>query len=160
MSRWSLTLLPVLLFGAALAASCSDDSDAADTSESGTLAALSIIDAVGFHEIDDGLNESPEQEIDPEWLGKVLHSQIAVASLTWPQPLQDEATTFIDAAERLVAALDADDPAQAAPAAKEAHEGQHELSTQGWAYLGEQAGIKTPAEEEGAVQPSATSAGG
>lgn len=139
----------------AVSASCTAGSAAG---ESGPMvAALSNIDAVGFHSIDTTLNLSSDAKIDAQWAGRVRHAQIAVASTAWPKELDKLAKDFVSATQQLAVAVEADDPKAAAPAAKAAHEAQHELSTDGWEYLGKKAGLAAGAHDE--ASPSATAAG-
>ena len=112
------------------------------------MAALSNIDAVGFHAIDTSLNVNSEGKIDAQWAGKVRHAQIAVASTDWPDELDPLAKDFLSAAQQLAVAVEADDPRAAAPAAKAAHEAQHDLSTEGWEYLAKKSGIELGGHDE------------
>lgn len=155
--RRLLLVLPVIALGMLLTA-CSDDSEAQTSDVAGQLTVLSIIDAVGFHAIDEELNKAGGGEIDPQWLGKVRHGQIAVASIEWPDDLAQQVEEFLDAAQQLAIALEADDPALGAVPAKAAHEGQHELSTDGWDTLAADAGVELPEHNE--APATATSSGG
>ncbi len=144
--RRQFSMLPILFLALAVTLAACSSSDAAGESTAGRLTALSIIDAAGFHTMDEGLNK-PGGAIDPQWLGRVKHGQIAVASVVWPKDLQEHAKTFTEAAETLATALEADNSSTAAPAAKAAHEAQHELSTKGWEGLAKAAGTKAPAHD-------------
>lgn len=149
----SLVVLPLVVMGIILAA-CSVDSEAETAGVTGQLTALSIIDAVGFHVIDEELNQAGGGEIDPQWLGKVQHSRIAVATVEWPEELTDQVQAFLAAAEELSAALEADDARLGAAPAKASHETQHDLSADGWSHLAEQAGIELGAHDEGTATPA------
>ncbi|MEZ4503701.1 MAG: hypothetical protein R3C39_13830 [Dehalococcoidia bacterium] len=96
----------------------------------GMLSALSVIDGVGFHGIDEALNDG--EPVDPEWLGSTQHAATAVSAVIWPADLSEAADTFISAANDLASALEADDAEAAAPLATAAHEAQHELSHGGY----------------------------
>ncbi len=136
-----------------LSASCTAGSAAGEAGP--MVAVLSNIDAVGFHSIDESLNLKSEGKIDAQWGGKVRHAQIAVASTGWPKDLDKLAKDFVSATQQLAVAVEADDPKAAAPAAKAAHEAQHELSTDGWAFLGKRAGLAAGGHDEA---PSAATA--
>lgn len=159
MKRYLYVLLPLLIVTALTAVSCSDDSNnssAKQQDSAGMLTALNIIDNVGFHEIDEELNQPGGGTIDPSWLGKVRHAQIAVASVEWPGALRDRAGAFLEAAERLATTLDADDAKAGAGPAKDGHETSHDLTTDGWNVLATRAGIQLPDAEE---TPQASPAG-
>ena len=147
MRRYVLVLSLGLLIGV-LFVGCSSSSDSESNENTAMLVALSIIDGVGFHSIDEELNETPGGAIDPAWLGKVQHAQIAVASVEWPTALREQANAFIDVAQQLSASLEADDPKAAAGPAAAGHEAQHELSTDGWAELAKRAEIEIAGHEE------------
>jgi len=120
----------------------------------GVLAALSIIDAAGYHAMDTTMN-SGTRKIDPQWLGKVRNGQTAVASVTWPAELSKQAKAFTDAADKLAATIESDNAAAAAPAAKANHDAWHDLTKAGWALLAKNAGIKAAAGH-GEATPTAT----
>jgi hypothetical protein len=133
--------LPGLLVAAAvLLVSCSS------ASASEPLAALNIMDSAGFHGMDTTLNGS-NAAIDSQWLGKTRNARIAVASTSWPEELQPQAKAFVEAAGKLQAALEADDPRAAAGPAKETHETQHDLSADAYTHLAGKAGIAMPGSE-------------
>src|SRR3990170_4868694 len=101
------------------------------------------MDSVGFHAIDTALAESGAK-VDAQWLGKTRNARIAVASTAWPKDLAPQAKAFVEAAAKLQAALEQDDPKAAAPAAHDAHEAQHDRSADAYNYLAKQAGIGVP----------------
>lgn len=144
--RRQFCVLPILIFALAATLAACSSSDTPGEGTAGRLTALSIIDAAAFHAMDEGLNK-PGGTIDPQWLGRVTHSRIAVASVAWPKELQEDAKTFTDAAATLATALEADNSSTAAPAAKTAHEAQHELSTKGWEGLAKATGTKAPSHD-------------
>ena len=146
----------MLAIGAMSSVACSDR-DAAE-SKSGQLVALSIIDAAEFHAMDGGLNQAGGV-IDPQWLGRVRHGQTAVASVSWPDERRASTRAFVDAAQDVATALEADDAQTAAPAAKEAHEAQHELSTEDWVSLAATAGIKVAGHTDASPTATATPQG-
>lgn len=107
----------------------------------GMIAVLSHIDTAGFHGIDTALSSS-SAEIDESWSGHVRNAWIAVAANDWPAPLQPLAKAFTDATAALTAALDRDDREAALAPARDSHVAQHRLSSAGWAYLAQRAGIQ------------------
>ncbi|MCC6238317.1 MAG: hypothetical protein IT299_12210 [Dehalococcoidia bacterium] len=141
------------LVGAIVAASAivfSACSTASASSNSDILAALYNMDGVGFHGIDDGLRAA-SPKIDSQWLGKTKNARIAVAATTWPKDLEPQARAFVEASGKLAAALENDDVAGAAAPAKEAHEAQHELSADAYAYLAGKAGLTATKHNDGAA---------
>jgi hypothetical protein len=135
--RRRIELPGLLVVAAVLLASCSSASAAEP------LAALNIMDSVGFHEIDTTLS-SASGAIDPQWLGRTRNARIAVAATSWPEELQPQAKAFVEAAGKLQAALEADDARAAAAPAREAHETQHDLSADAYTHLAAKAGIHVP----------------
>ena len=141
MFRKSLLLCAILAIAAATFAACTtaDSHDAAH--EAGLqIAALTVIDGVGFHGIDTTLNGS-SAKIDAAWLGKVRHAQTAANSVPWSKELQPKVKAFSEAAAKLGDALEKDDTKGAAEPAKVAHTAQHELSDGAWDALGKAAKV-------------------
>lgn len=141
-----LGLLGVIAAATAIVFSACGTAGASSNGE--ILAALYHMDAVGFHGIDEGLR-GPSAKIDAQWLGKTKNARIAVAATTWPKDLQPQAKAFVEASGKLVAALEKDDAAGAAAPAKEAHEAQHDLSADAYAYLAGKAGLTAAPHNEG-----------
>ncbi|PKN83069.1 MAG: hypothetical protein CVU47_00835 [Chloroflexi bacterium HGW-Chloroflexi-9] len=104
-------------------------------SNGSVLAAIAIIDAVGFHGIDDALNGA-DPAIDKAWAAKVTQAKRAAQTIGWPEGAQAAAEAFAKAAAALEPALAADDVEAAAKAAGDAHGTQHALSHNVWAALG------------------------
>ena len=152
----TLCMTVIIGVGALVGAGCSDEDST--ESKTGQLVALTIIDGAEFHAMDEGLN-TPGGQIDPAWLGRVRHSQTAVASVSWPADHQAAAKTFLEAAQKLATAIEADDAVAAAPAAKAAHEAQHDLSTDSWESLATAAGIKVAAHTEATATATASPQG-
>lgn len=107
----------------------------------GMIGALSHIDGAGFHGIDMALHEA-QASIDPAWSGVVRNARIAVAVVVWPDDVHAKAEGFTAAAGLLAVALEQGDAKAAADHAREAHGAQHGLSSAGWNYLAEAAGIR------------------
>ncbi len=172
MRRFLLLPLALLLAGSLAFAACGDDDDAdgenamtpiATTNPTaalgGMLAALSILDSTGLHDIDETLNATPPGAIDAQWLGRVQHAQIAVATATWPVELQSDAEALAATLGELAAKLDDDDGAGASPLATRAHDEGHGFSGAGWGALAEAAGVETGAghdEASGSATPAAS----
>ena len=114
--------------------------DAEHVDTAGVLVSLMLADRVGFHDVDDALNDSAPA-IEASWLGATNHARIAAAAIHWPADLEAGAIAFVTAAADLASALEADDAAAAAPLATAAHDAQHELGSAGYAYLASMAGI-------------------
>lgn len=144
------TIISFLLVGC----SSSSESTSDASQDAAMLVALSIIDGVGFHAIDEELNKAGGGAIDSTWLGKVRHAQVAVATVEWPDSLAEKAETFVATADRLSVMLEADDPKGAAGPAAEGHEAQHELSTEAWAELSARADIEAPGHGESTATPA------
>lgn len=129
-----LIAVSALMFSGCTTASASSNSE--------LLAALNIMDSVGFHDIDEGLRATP-QKLEASWLGKTKNARIAVAATTWPKELKPMATAFVDSAGKLQEALEKDDKSGAVAPAKAVHEAQHELSHEAYSYLATKAGLAT-----------------
>ncbi len=174
MRRFLLLPLALLLVGGLAFAACGDDDDDDASGDNamtpiattnptaalgGMLAALSILDSTGLHDIDETLNATPPGEIDARWLGRVQHAQIAVAAASWPAELQSDANALTVTLGELAAELEADSPATAAPIATRAHDEGHDFSGAGWAALAEAAGVDMGAghdEASGSATPAAS----
>src|SRR5215216_1932709 len=117
----------VVCGGLLVAASLVLSACSASSEPAGTLAAVNVIDGVGFHGIDTALAAS-RAAIDAAWLGKTRNARIAAASTSWPDELDAEAKAFVTAAAQLQTALENDDAGAAAAPAHEAHETAHDLS--------------------------------
>jgi hypothetical protein len=111
------------------------------------LSAVQHLDAAEFHTMDETLHAG---ELNPRYLTTVRHAITTTSAVTWPVTLQEQATTFIEAAQRLEGALADEDIEAAAQAAAETHDAQHVLSSAIFAHL---------AGEEGAHGDHAHGAG-
>lgn len=98
-----------------------------EVSSGALLAAIRLVDTAGFHGMDDSLNGA-SPSIEARWVGAVNRAVAAAQAVTWPGDTEAAAATFLDDAKALVAALESDDAAAAAPLAAAAHESQHALS--------------------------------
>lgn len=170
MRRFLLLPVVLLLVGGLAFAACGDDDDDANGENAmtpiattnptaalgGMLAALSILDGTGLHGIDETLNATPPGAIDAQWLGRVQHAQIAVATATWPAELQSGAEALVVTLGELAAKLGDDDGAGAAPLATRAHDEGHDVSGAGWAALAETAGVDTGAGHDETAAASQT----
>lgn len=141
-----LSVVGVIAAAAAIVFAACNTASASSNGE--ILAAVNNMDAVGFHGIDEGLR-APSATINSQWLGKTKNARIAVAATTWPKELEPQARAFVEATGKLAAALEKDDAASAAAPAKEAHEAQHDLSADAYAYLAGKSGIAAAPHKTG-----------
>ncbi len=111
------------------------------------LAALDTLDTAGLHDIDEGTNEL--NEIPGGAAGGVDRALLAVASTEWPDELSAQADEMQSVLERLAEALATEDIATIAPIATEAHDTQHDFSTEARNLLKESAGLPVEEHEEG-----------
>lgn len=93
------------------------------------LAAVDIVDSVGFHLIAEDLADATE--INSRLSGQVNKAHIAVQAAVWPEELQGAVEEFVGAVDELHAALEAGDLNGARAAADSVHEAQHDFSA-GW----------------------------
>ena len=138
MTRRTAGVVAVLLALATLVGGCSGPSAQAD--RAGMLAALSVIEGAGFHEMNERLTGA-SPTIDPAYPGRVRHARIAAAAASWPPEVQKKAQAFTAAADILAAAIEKDDLAAASKASTDAHAAYHALSDAGWEVLGDNAGV-------------------
>ena len=103
-----------------------DHTGALDGDSFGVAVAQYVMDTAGFHDLDEGLNET--KTVDPAYLSTVNRVRKVVAQAPWPQALHDQAGAFVDLLTEFATALDADDGEAAAALATEAHTAQHDLS--------------------------------
>jgi hypothetical protein len=85
-----------------------------------------VMDSAGFHSMDDALNE--KKQVDAGYLSKVQRVQRVLAQATWPAALSNETTALFSSLNALAKALSDNKVDEAAKAAHDAHEAQHELS--------------------------------
>jgi hypothetical protein len=97
------------------------------TTEAANVAvAQFIMDTAGFHGMEETLNESGE--IDPAYLGAVTRAQKVLANTHWPEPLAEQAGSFVTLLSEYAEALEADDAEAATRLSSEIHEAQHDFS--------------------------------
>ena len=101
--------------------------EAMESSAFEILVAQYVMDAAGFHAIDDALTET--SEIDPAYASTVKRVARVVASVQWPHDLAEGADQFLEVLGEFQAALSDDDTETASPLAGMAHYHQHDLST-------------------------------
>jgi hypothetical protein len=120
-----------------------DQSQVASTASIGqTIAAVSLLDSAGLHEIDEALTNGTDVPIAA--LGQVQNAYIVAAATQWPAPLKDQAAQLTSELARLATTLAAGDMNGAMTPAHDAHEMEHMLSHMAYDWLGAQAGIATP----------------
>jgi len=120
---------------AACGASGSSPSDAT------TIAALSILDNGGLHEIDASIQQGT---IPPTAQTTATHLQTVALLTPWPKQLSSQAVKLAALLGTLASTLNADAPDmnKVKDASGYAHAGWHEFSTQAWSYLSGKAGLK------------------
>lgn len=94
-----------------------------------------VMDAAGFHAMDESLNAT--QTVDPAYLGTVNRVRKVVVAVPWPEDLHEQSGSFVTLLEEFAAALEADNGPEAAALATELHEVQHDFSHAIDAWLGE-----------------------
>lgn len=132
-------LAAALLAITALAAACTDDGEEAAPGLD-PLAAITFLDSVGLHGIDEAINE--EGDIPDTAASDVRKAQAAVALGRWPDDLRDEAAALEQILGDLAAELEKESPSLdvAGDLAARSHDGQHDFSHAVWAHLREEAG--------------------
>lgn len=129
-------------------AACGDDAGADDdaSSDVAVLAAISVMDGAGFHEIDDAIGQ--EGKIPATARTTTLRTETLLRLTTWPTPaLQSQASALAQLMAELAAAIDGESPdmAVATEASRKVHVAQHEFSGAVWKYLYDVAGVTTEA---------------
>lgn len=139
MTRGAAVALGMVALGAAVFGACGSEDSGSQQSE--VLSAISILDGAGLHGIDESINE--ENEI-PADAGTVALKMQAVVELTeWPSDVEDAADQLAQTFSDFAAAVDRDNPdmARAGELAAQAHDQEHDLSHDVWAWLQEEAGM-------------------
>jgi hypothetical protein len=132
--------------GAALFASCTDDSNEDGTSA--VISGISFLDGAGFHDIDESINDSGD--IPAAAATTARHAQ-AVTNLTdWPDEFDDDAEALETVFANLATELEKEEPdiEAAGELAAQAHDGLHDFSHSIWNHLQSEAGIQVPEESE------------
>lgn len=93
-----------------------------------------VLDASGFHGLDEQLNET--QEVDPASLFPLRRAQKVLSVTPWPEELAGPVEAFLELLDVLIQAMEDDDGARAAELTSQAHGSQHDLSAQIDAWLG------------------------
>lgn len=137
----------ILLLAIPLAAACGGDDGEAhadDTSVTSVVSAVTYLDGLGLHGIDDSINK--DQKIPADARAKALKAQAVAKTAPWPAELKPKADALAAIFGEMAAALEGDSPdlAKAGAAAKKAHDAEHEFADAAWAWIFEQAGIEGP----------------
>lgn len=137
----------ILLLAIPLAAACGGDDGDAHASEANTSAvvsAVTFLDGLGLHAIDDSINK--DQKVPADARAKALKAQAVAKTTPWPAELKPKADALAAIFGEMAAALEGDSPdlAKAGAAAKKAHDAEHEFADAAWAWVFEQAGIEGP----------------
>jgi len=139
MNRAALAILAVASLGLAFVACSSEDTSDAEVD---LVSAIVTLDNAGLHAIDEAINES--QEVPADARTTALRMEAVTRLAEWPEEFEDAAGQLANTFSELAAALDSDNPelAAAGELAKRAHDEQHDLSGEVWAWLQEEAGIE------------------
>ena len=131
---------------AAATAACGDYSDS-DTSASAVISGISILDAAGFHAIDESINDDGEVPADAATVAR--KAQTIVNLTDWPDDLDGDADSLEGIFASLATELEKDEPDMTAAGelATQAHDGLHDFSHEVWAHLEQEAGIEAHDEE-------------
>lgn len=117
------------------AMSAADLSDA--TAVGQVVAAITYLDAVGFHGIDTAIAGG---EIPSGTLGKVQNALAVTTAVRWPSALHDDSAALVDHLRDLVKDLGEGKASVAADPAKAVHDAEHSLSRKAWAWLRDMGG--------------------
>lgn len=147
--RRPLTLMAFATLSAiamVILAACGDDAGANDHSpdDASIVAAVTIIDGAGFHEIDDAINQ--EKKIPPTARTTTVRTQTLLRLTAWPTAeLEAQASALDVLMGELAASLDSESPdiGVVGEASRKVHVAQHEFSGAVWKYLYEAAHIGT-----------------
>jgi hypothetical protein len=106
------------------------------------VSAITTLDNAGLHDIDESINES--QEVPADARTTALRMEAVTRLADWPEEFEDAAGKLASTFSELGTVLDSDSPdlARAGELAKRAHDEQHDLSGEVWAWLQEEAGIE------------------
>jgi hypothetical protein len=119
-----------------LAARAGELGDDAEDIVLGSMAAIDLIDAAGFHDMAKAMAQATEVNArDATTVANVL---AATRATTWPEALKAEQVKFVADAETLKRSIDGKDLAAARTAAEAIHDSQHDLSKGFYAWLGKQ----------------------
>jgi hypothetical protein len=99
------------------------------------------MDNAGLHDLDEA---SAAGRIPPGALGRVRRARIVTAATQWPDSIAPKAREFVEHAQRLEAALTAENAQAAAPDAHELHELGHEISDMVYSWLASLSGTSAP----------------
>ena len=143
-NRGALAILTVAAMW--LAVACSGDGS--KSTEVNVVSAITTLDNAGLHAIDESINETHEVPADART--KALRMEAVTRLADWPEEFEDPADELAITFRELAAVLDSDspDPARAGELAKRAHDEQHDLSGDIWAWLQEEAGMEVATGSE------------
>jgi hypothetical protein len=138
---WAVAGIALAALVALGAAACGDD-DGGGSQHAEAISAITILDKAGLHDIDEAINE--DKEVPPTARTTALHMQALVNLTDWPGDFDDDARALEKTFADLAASLDSDNPdlGKAGTLAKQAHDQEHELSHNLWAWLQDEAGIE------------------
>jgi hypothetical protein len=139
---------------ALVVAACGDDDDGANGDVSSQLtaiqtslanietslqrtdvvAAMSFLGGIGFHDIDDEMQEA--DEIPGGVAGDISNAHAVAASTAWPEDLHELSDELVTKLEEFETALAEDDLQASKTLAGETHAAYHELEHSAYAYIG------------------------
>lgn len=143
-NRAALAILALTSMG--LAVACSGDGS--NSAEVDVVSAITTLDNAGLHAIDESINEN--QEVPADARTKALRMEAVTRLAEWPEEFEDPADELANTFRELATVLDSDSPdlARAGELAKRAHDEQHDLSGDIWAWLQEEAGMEVATGSE------------
>lgn len=143
-NRGALAILTVAAMW--LAVACSGD--ASKSTEVNVVSAITTLDNAGLHAIDESINET--QKVPADARTKALRMEAVTRLAEWPEEFEDPADELANTFRELATVLDSDSPdlARAGELAKRAHDEQHDLSGDIWAWLQEEAGMEVATGSE------------
>ncbi|MCK9518215.1 MAG: hypothetical protein M0R74_04165 [Dehalococcoidia bacterium] len=142
-----LTALAFAVVAATFAlVACGDDDDNGngDSNASGhasLITAITTLDNAGLHGMDDAINKDGEVPANARTV--VVHMETVTRLTEWPGELKSTADQLAGVFAQLAVELDKDDidMAKAGELMGQAHDVQHDLSHDTWAYLAKEAGV-------------------
>ena len=99
------------------------------------------LDTAGLHDIDESLQAG---SIPSGALGRVRRARIVAQSVMWPDGLRTTATQLVGQLTQLESALRDEDVERARGPAHAAHDGEHDVSDQAYAWLAASPAIAAP----------------
>lgn len=102
-------------------------------SKTEVVAAMSFLDGVGFHDIDEELQTA--SALPASLSSRITRARQVAEGTDWPEPLREHAEELIAALRSFEAALDEENLAQSKGLASEAHDRFHDLEGVAYPFL-------------------------